>query len=150
MQLLFRRYAELGWRRGDEFDCPAGFDTRPASAERLSACLTAKHYCDCDYVDRDTFCDVFFDPRTAAEQRNRVPLRTGSVEHLEALASPVPFKASARTALGDRLLDTLRGLRGADAELPADWRSNVVSLLGYDGEEEEEEEEEEGEEEVQS
>ncbi len=62
---------------------------------------------------------------------------------MEALAAPLPFKAGARAALGHRLLNTLRGLRGADAELPVGWRDDVVSLPRSDDEEDEEEEDEE-------
>jgi hypothetical protein len=62
----------------------------------------------------------------------------GTVEHLEALAAPFPFHARTKAALGPRLLDTLHGLRGADAELPPGWRDEVESLApwpedaGYD------------------
>lgn len=57
-----------------------------------------------------------------------IELQCASVAHLEALAAPVPFHASTKAALGPRLLDTLRGLRGADAELPAGWRDEVEAM----------------------
>ena len=52
----------------------------------------------------------------------------GSYAQLRALAAPFPFHASTKAMLGPRLLDTLRGLRGADVELPPDIRDMIVDL----------------------
>lgn len=52
----------------------------------------------------------------------------GTYSHLRALAAPFPFHASTKAMLGPRLLDTLRGLRGADVELPPDIRDMIVDL----------------------
>ena len=91
----------------------------------------------------------------------------GTLLHLRALAEPIPFHASTKAALGPRLLDTLRGLRGADVELPpgfadevwddlAPWSCDVAAYNDYvndvlaDEEEEDEDEYDEDEPEVVS
>ena len=53
----------------------------------------------------------------------------GTLEHLAALAAPFPFHASTKAALGPRLLDTLRGLRGAEVEIPQDVRDAMWTDL---------------------
>ena len=52
----------------------------------------------------------------------------GTYAQLRALAAPFPFHASTKAILGPHLLDTLRGLRGAEVELPHDIRDMIVDL----------------------
>ena len=55
----------------------------------------------------------------------RLPDNTmpGSVAHVEWLAAPVPFAAVTEELFGLKCVHALRGLRGADAEMPPGWRA---------------------------
>ena len=47
----------------------------------------------------------------------------GSAAHVEWLAAPVPFAAVTEKLFGLKCVHSLRGLRGADAEMPPGWRA---------------------------
>jgi hypothetical protein len=68
------------------------------------------------------------DEDSAASDSDEKDAACGTLAQLRALAAPFPFHASTKAMLGPRLLDTLRGLRGADVELPPDIRDMIVDL----------------------
>jgi len=157
MQFMLRRCLEIMWRWDiqwtpgkERFDCPAGWAEAGEQRDLVSLVLNGSYFRQSESFSRDDVCELIggsvpalrgrwlseedgslesgFATSDADSEASDDKGGCGTAKHLEALATPIPFRARTKAALGPRLLDTLRGLRGADAELSPGWRDELEEL----------------------